>query len=123
MPEIHIVTSFILETTKWLMDTIHVYPERMLRNIGYTRGGTMGEAMMIELGHKIGRMDAHAVVYDAAMKSYEEERDMEDVLMEDERVTSVFNREEVHKILNPLNYIGCAPLVVDNVCERVGKML
>ena len=123
MPEIHIVTSFILETTKWLMDTIHVYPERMLRNIAYTRGGTMGEAMMIELGHKIGRMDAHAVVYDAAMKSYEEERDMEDVLLEDERVTSVFSKEEVHNILNPLNYLGCAPIVVDNVCERVGKML
>ena len=123
IPEINIVSAFILETTKWLLDTIHVYPERMLRNINYTRGGCMGEAMMIELGHKIGRMDAHAVVYDAAMKSYEQERDMADVLLEDPRVTSVFSEAEVRKILTPLNYIGCAPKVVDNVIEKVSKVL
>ena len=46
------------------------------------------EAMMIELGHKIGRMAAHEVVYESAMKSYEQERDLADCLLEDPRVTS-----------------------------------
>ena len=57
------------------------------------------------------------------MKSYEQERDMADVLLEDPRVTSVFSEAEVRKILTPLNYIGCAPKVVDNVIEKVSKVL
>ena len=123
IPEINIVTAFILETTKWLLDTIHVYPERMERNINLTRGGVTAEAMMIELGHKIGRMDAHAVVYDAAMKSYEQERDLGDCLLEDPRVTAVLSEAEVRKILTPLNYIGVAPKVVDNTIAAVSKKL
>lgn len=123
IPEINIVTAFILETTKSLLETIHVYPERMERNIKLTRGGVTAEAMMIELGHKIGRMDAHAVVYDAAMKSYEQERDLADCLLEDPRVTAVLSEAEVRKILTPLNYIGVAPKVVDNVIASVSKKL
>ena len=122
-PEINIVTGFILECTENLISTMHVYPDRMLRNINYTRGSAMGEAMMIELGHKIGRLDAHEVVYENAMKAYTEERPLADCLCEDERVTSVFSREEVEKILDPLHYLGCAPLVVDNTIEKVSKML
>ena len=79
--------------------------------------------MMIELGHKSGRMDAHEVVYESAMKSYEQERDLADCLLEDPRVTSVFSEEEVRKILTPLNYIGVAPKVVDNDIDTVSKKL
>ena len=51
IPEINIVTAFILETTKWLLDTIHVYPERMERNINLTRGGVTAEAMTVSYTH------------------------------------------------------------------------
>ncbi len=123
IPSLYITAASIIEGFKSLLDTIHVYPERMLRNINLTRGGVTAEAMMIELGHKIGRMDAHEVVYESAMKSYEQERDLADCLLEDPRVTSVFSEEEVRKILTPLNYIGVAPKVVDNVIDTVSKKL
>lgn len=103
--------------------TPFMFTREMLRNINLTRGGVTAEAMMIELGHKIGRMDAHEVVYESAMKSYEQERDLADCLLEDPRVTSVFSEEEVRKILTPLNYIGVAPKVVDNVIDTVSKKL
>ncbi len=123
VPEINIVTGSILEMTLNLLRTLHVYPENMRRNLNITRGGLNAEAMMIKLGHKIGRMEAHHVVYEAAMKSYEEKRDLGDVLIEDHRVTSIFSEEEVRSILMPENYVGIAPQVVDQVIASVGKIL
>ena len=122
-PEINIVSGFILECTKWLLDTLHVYPENMERNMAITRGGLTAEAMMISLGHKVGRMDAHAIVYDAAMKSYEEKRDLGDVLLEDPRVTSILSEKEVRSILTPSNYTGCSKQIVEKVIANVSKIL
>lgn len=121
--EMNIVTGGILEITLNLFQTLKVYPENMQRNLNITRGALNAEAMMIKLGHKIGRMEAHHIVYEAAMKSYEEKRGLADVLIEDDRVNGNFKDEEVRTILLPENYVGIATQVVDNVIEKVGKML
>lgn len=122
-PCINITASFCLEMFQWLVDTIHVYPEKMKQNLAVNRGALNAETMMIELGHKIGRMDAHEVVYEDAMDSYEQKRELADVFVADPRVNSVFSEKEIRNIMDPLHYIGRADEIVDQVNTKVSAIL
>ena len=46
-----------------------VYLERMKATLGILKGLVQSEAVMLELGHKIGRQAAHEVVYEDAQKA------------------------------------------------------
>jgi 3-carboxy-cis,cis-muconate cycloisomerase len=122
-PCINITASFCLEMFQWLVDTIHVYPEKMKENLGVNRGALNAETMMIELGHKIGRMDAHHVVYEAAMESYEQKRELTDIFIADPRVNSVFSEKEIRTIMDPMHYIGRAEQIVDAAKKQITPLL
>jgi 3-carboxy-cis,cis-muconate cycloisomerase len=121
-PNMNITASFCLENFYMLIDTIHIYPERMKGNINVNRGALNCEAMMMKLGGKIGRMDAHHVCYEAAMSSFEQKRELGDVLLEDPKVTSVFSEEEVRNIMKPENYVGRSEAIVDDVLKSIPKL-
>lgn len=123
IPNINIVASFCLDMFQWLLDTIHIRPEKMKENLNLTRGGIMAEAIMIDMGHKIGRMDAHHIIMDAAMKAYEEQRDLSDVLLEDPNVTAHYTEQELRDIFDPMTYTGRADEIVDVVIKTAGKLL
>ncbi len=121
--EINHLGTACLFLTRDVLENLHVFPQNMLRNLDYTNGSICAEAMMIKLGSKIGRMDAHHVVYENAMKAVDESRGIESCLLEDSRVTSIMSAEEIHATLQPKNYTGMSGKMVDKVIKEVGERI
>jgi adenylosuccinate lyase len=99
--------------------TVDAY--RMRKNLGLTNGLMLSEAVMIELGKKIGKQSAHEVVYEDAMKAIKERVDFAQVLLEDTRVNQHLSEADLDKLLNPMEYIGLAPLMARNMVSLSRK--
>jgi adenylosuccinate lyase len=94
---------------------MRVYPERMRRNVDALGGLMLSEAVMFALGERIGRVSAHDVVYDAAMRAVESGRAFADLLAADERVSAHLSRAEIAALLEPTRYTGQCGAFVDLV--------
>jgi len=81
-------------------------------------GFLMSERVMFELSEKIGKQTAHELVYEASMRGLEQGMTFEAALMQNERVRAAFSVTELRAVLDPVNYIGHAPQIVDRVLER-----
>ena len=78
---------------KIILENMIVHEDRIRKNLYMTKGLIVSERAMLNLGHYLGRQNAHDVIYDGSMKAFEEDRMLLDVLLEDCRVTSKINRE------------------------------
>jgi 3-carboxy-cis,cis-muconate cycloisomerase len=57
-------------------------------------------------------------VYEACRASIETSRPLLDVLRENELVSSKISGEELERLCDPLNYMGCAQRMVDDVLQH-----
>jgi 3-carboxy-cis,cis-muconate cycloisomerase len=89
-------------------------PERMRRNLDLGGGLIMAEAVMLNLGGRIGRQHAHDIVYDAAQAAFVESRPFADLLAADPRVSTHLGKSEIEALLDPTAYTGlCADMAHD----------
>ncbi|NGM87973.1 adenylosuccinate lyase family protein [Parapusillimonas sp. SGNA-6] len=115
IPESFVLTAGALEQAKFMLAGLEVDTERMRRNLDISAGLIVAEAVMMGLAPHIGRQTAHNVVYDACRKAAESRRPLADTLSEDLRVSQQLNRDTVHRLCDPRNYLGSAPQMVDRV--------
>jgi adenylosuccinate lyase len=100
------LTGDILQRLIALFSGLQVFPDRMLENLHRSGGLIMGEALMLELGKRIGRQRAHDAVYDAAQAAVTGGRPFRDLLVEDAHVRPHLSPEQVSELLDPARYIG-----------------
>jgi 3-carboxy-cis,cis-muconate cycloisomerase len=115
LPELCVMTDGALAQTLRVVRGMRVYPERMRRNVDALGGLMLSEAVMFALGERIGRVSAHDVVYDAAMRAVESGRAFADLLAADERVSAHLSRAEIAALLEPTRYTGQCGAFVDLV--------
>lgn len=115
MPELCVMTDGALALTLRVIEGLRVYPERMRRNVDALNGLMLSEAVMFALGERIGRVTAHDVVYDAAMRAFEQNSAFADLLMADARVSAHMTRAEIDGLLDPARYTGQCGAFVDAV--------
>ena len=112
------LTGDILQRLIVLFAGLQVFPERMLANLGLSGGLIMAEALMLELGKRIGRQRAHDVIYDAAQATVTERRPFRDLLGEDERIRSHMTPAQMGELLDPARYIGlCEQFAVEGAAR------
>ncbi len=71
----------------------------------------MAEAVMLELGVRIGRQHAHDAVYDAAQAAFVEGQSFASLLAADPRVTAHLDATAIDALLDPTAYTGlCASM-------------
>ena len=54
---------------------------------------------MLELGKIIGRTTAHDLLYELTMRAFEEDKDLKDILLEDNEIKKYFSDEEINSLL------------------------
>lgn len=113
LPELCVMTDGALAQMLRVVRGLHVYPERMRRNVDALGGLMLSEAVMFALGERIGRVSAHDVVYDAAMRAVESGRAFADLLAADARVTDHLTRADIAALLEPTRYTGQCGAFVD----------
>ncbi|MBC7120643.1 MAG: adenylosuccinate lyase [Candidatus Methanosuratus sp.] len=114
IPFSFIVMDEMLTTMERVLKNLRIFPENMRKNLRLTKGAILSEAVMMILARRgMGRQAAHEALRKASIRAFNEGRDLKDVLAEMPEVTGLITAEELEDLLNPENYIGKAPELVE----------
>ena len=71
----------------------------------------MAEALMLELGKRLGRQRAHDIIYEAAQGAVTQGRPFHALLAEDRHIMAHLTPQQITDLLDPAHYTGlCRPL-------------
>src|SRR5271154_1064906 len=106
-----IATGDMLARLVEVLEGLRLDPKRMRANLDLGGGLIMAEAVMLDLGKRIGRQHAHDVVYDAAMEAATEGKSFADLLAAYRRVSAHLDPQAIKALLDPTAYTGlCAEM-------------
>ncbi len=117
-----VLTGDVLQYMIELFSGIRVFPDRMRRNLDLSGGLIMSEALMLELGRRIGRQRAHDAIYDAAQASVVEGKSFTDALGEVRDVTENMDAEQIRSLLDPTRYTGASSLLAERFAARAREV-
>ena len=106
-----IAVGDILQYMIELFSGLQVFPERMRRNLDLSGGLIMSEALMLELGRRIGRQRAHDVIYDAAQASVVESKPFTETLSDEKDVHDNLSADQIEALLDPTQYTGACGML------------
>ena len=106
LPDSSATLDYILAKTTSLLDTLVVYPENMLKNLGLTRGLVFSGQLLLALTQKgVTREDAYAWTQRNAMKVWDEGGDYEQLINQDADIASKLSSEEIARVFDLKHYL------------------
>jgi adenylosuccinate lyase len=88
LPDSTILADYLLQKTSNLIDTLLVYPKRMLKNLESTGGLVFSGQLLLDLAeHGMSRENAYRLVQAHAMKAWKRELNFHDLVMKDKTIT------------------------------------
>ena len=117
LPEINLYLSAQLQTALAVLKGLKVNADRMLANLSLQNGLLLSEKVMFEIGKRLGKQTAHHLVYQCAMRAFEQNQPFKTVLLADPNLNQEFSEAELDSWLDPINYLGLAPEKVDQVID------
>jgi adenylosuccinate lyase len=108
----------MLHWTNRVLGGLQVYPENMRRNLDALHGLILSENVMLALGAKIGRQEAHEVAYELCMEAFEKRIPLKALLLRDERVNRHLAEKQIDELLDPTRYTGLAVQFVNRVTAK-----
>ncbi|RLF24411.1 MAG: adenylosuccinate lyase [Thermoprotei archaeon] len=125
VPEALILVDEMLDDMIDVFTNLRIYPDKMRRNIELTKGRCLSEAVLTLLIRRgMGRMRAYELIRKCVRKSLIEDKDLIEVLWEEPEVRGIIkDRKELEECMNPSNFIGEAPRIVDRVLEMTRREL
>jgi adenylosuccinate lyase len=117
LPDSSIALDYMLQKAIGLIDGLVVYPERMLENLGATRGLIFSGQLLLALTNKgVSRETAYEWVQRNAMRVWDEDRDFHALVKADPDVTSRLSAEEIDRTFSLDHYLRN----VDQIFKRLG---
>ncbi|MHA7200944.1 3-carboxy-cis,cis-muconate cycloisomerase, partial [Burkholderia pseudomallei] len=115
LPELARLAGGALAQVAQIVEGLNVDVARLADNLDATRGLVLGEAVMLALGDRIGRLDAHHLVERASKQAVRSGRPLYDVLAADPDVAAHLTPQALRQLLDPAHYVGEAHAYVDAV--------
>ncbi len=116
LPDSSATLDYILAKSTSLLDTLIVYPENMLKNLGLTHGLVFSGQLLLALTQKgVSREDAYAWTQRNAMKVWDEGGDYQELIKKDADISSRLSAEEIARVFDLTTYLRN----VDRVFDRV----
>jgi adenylosuccinate lyase len=120
-PDGTIVLHFALDRFRGLMENLLVYPERMMENVGLTKGLLFSQRVMLALAGKgLSRERAYETVQRSAMRAWKERKELSGLLWKDREVRSLLSKEEFDAIFDMGYYLKNVDTVIDRVFGEEG---
>src|SRR5258708_4678966 len=89
LPDSTILVDYLLHKTANLIDTLLVYPERMMKNLESTGGLVFSGQLLLDLAENgMSREDAYRLVQKHAMRVWKENLNFRELVMNDPEITS-----------------------------------
>ncbi|MBI2322308.1 MAG: adenylosuccinate lyase [Chloroflexi bacterium] len=121
LPESCIMLGAALHKTRLILGGLRVNTTRMRENLDLLRGLLLSEAVMLALAERVGRQEAHEIVYEVAMPAFERGAHLADALAADPRVIRHLDRAAIAELLRPERYLGLAPQLVDELVAQTRR--
>jgi 3-carboxy-cis,cis-muconate cycloisomerase len=96
----------ILATSKYLLRGIKVKKSKMLQNLEMSKGSITSEAIMLKLGEKIGRQQAHKLIHDCYNYSFVNKKNFVNVIKNNIKIRKYLDLDTIDQLSNPNNYLG-----------------
>jgi adenylosuccinate lyase len=94
LPDSTILIDYLLAKTTNLIETMFVYPQRMLKNLESTGGLVFSGQLLLDLVEAgVLREDAYRIVQRNAMKAWKEDLNFRELIFNDPEITSRVKRE------------------------------
>ncbi|MCU6762324.1 3-carboxy-cis%2Ccis-muconate cycloisomerase [uncultured Roseburia sp.] len=123
MEQICLYTAEIMDRSCELLDTLVVNEENMFHNLNRLGGLTQSEHVMLVLGEKIGKQNAHKIVGNIAVTAIYQHQNFAKELCKVREVAEVLSKEEIYDLLDPVKYIGdCPKFAVRTADELLRKL-
>ena len=121
VPQAFLQAARCLANLRTVLEGLQVFPERMRRNLGLTRGVLMAERYMMALAPHLGRLVAHDLVHEACEKAVHEGSEVGTVLAAMPEVAKHFDAKAIAVLGDPAGYLGTAPAMIDAVLAEAGR--
>jgi 3-carboxy-cis,cis-muconate cycloisomerase len=118
LPQIIELTSGALHQLCDVVEGLTVRAERMRSNIDMTHGLVMAESVSIALSNHLGRAAAHELVEAACAQAIATDKSLFDILQADKHVNSLISKDELQKLVDPVNCLGQTETFVDRVLSE-----
>ena len=97
-PDSTTLADYLLNKTANLIETMFVYPERMLANLGSTRGLVFSGQLLLDLVESgISREDAYRLVQSHAMRAWKEDLDFHELVLGDPAIAGRVPRAKIER--------------------------
>ncbi len=114
LPDSCILADFALGRLTGLMDRLVVHPERMQRNLDATHGLFNSQTVLLALVDAgMGRQAAYELVQASAMRAWENEEPLLDLLKADPKVTAVLDEASLAGLFDAARHTRHVPMLLD----------
>ena len=115
-PDGTILLDFMLNRFTGMVERLLVYPERMLSNLGMTKGLIFSQMVLLKLIEKgISREDAYALVQRNAMRAWQEGIELKKLLMEDGEVMKRLTEGDLDETFRVENFLKRVDFIFSRV--------
>lgn len=111
-------TDAALAKTVMVTEGLDIRSENMRANLDITKGLTLSEAVMMALSDKLGRQQAHEILYRSCMIAFKEDTTMREALMHSMEVREILSEDEIDALLDPEAYTGLAARMARQVADE-----
>ncbi len=107
IPDSSILADYMTRRLTDILGGLHVYPERMKKNMALSYGLYGSQRVMLALVEKgLAREEAYAIVQKTAMQSWKRKKDFKSLLKQNRAVTKHLSRSELDDIFDLRHYLG-----------------
>src|SRR5438477_7732387 len=98
LPDSTTLVDYMLNRTTNLIDTMFVYPERMLANLESTGGLVFSGQLLLDLvEHGVSREDAYRMVQKHAMRAWQQGLNFRELILKDKEITGRVPRQQIER--------------------------
>jgi len=116
LPDSFIALDHMLRRLTKIVSGMVVYPERMMENLKRSRGVVYSGSVLLELARRgVSREQAYEWVQRNAMRSFNEQRDFRELLLEDADVMNVVAPDVVNHAFDPADQMRNVDAIFDRV--------
>jgi adenylosuccinate lyase len=116
LPDSTILTDYLLNKTTKLLDTLLVYPKRMLHNLESTGGLVFSGQLLLDLAESgMLREDAYRLVQGYAMRAWKQELNFRELVTKDKNISKRVSSQQLSKAFSLKRQLRN----VDKIFERV----
>lgn len=99
-----------------VLDKLTVRTANMEKNLWIQQGLLMSEPIMMAISDRIGRQEAHEIIYELCMEAFEEGSPLRDKLAGHPVIADGLTEADLDRLFDPHAYLGMATTFVDRVC-------